>query len=49
VFNIFDNQKVTAVSDVAEDGATGTPLDTYGVARSTQAPRSVRFMVQYDF
>jgi carboxypeptidase family protein/TonB-dependent receptor-like protein len=49
VFNVFDNQKVTAVSDVAEDGATGTPLDTYGVARSTQAPRSVRFMVQYDF
>lgn len=49
VFNVFDNQKVTAVSDVGEDGSTGNPLATYGLARSTQAPRSVRFMVQYDF
>ena len=49
VFNVFDQQKVTAVSDEAEDDATGTPLATYGVYRSTQAPRSFRFMVQYDF
>ncbi|HYG06459.1 MAG TPA: TonB-dependent receptor [Stenotrophomonas sp.] len=49
IFNVFDQQKVTAVSDEAEDDATGTPLDTYGVYRSTQAPRSFRFMVQYDF
>lgn len=51
VFNVFDNQKVTAVSDVAENGAgtDGLPLATYGLARSYQAPRSVRFMVQYDF
>ena len=49
VFNVFNNQKVIAVSDVAEDGSTGLPLSTYGLARATQAPRSVRFMVQYDF
>lgn len=49
VFNVFDNQKVTAISEVAEDGTTGAPLATYGLWRSTQAPRSFRFMVQYDF
>lgn len=49
VFNVFNNQKVTAVSEVAEDGTTGAPLATYGLWRSTQAPRSARFMVQYDF
>lgn len=49
VFNVFDNQKETAVSEVAEDATTGSPLRTYGLIRSTQAPRSVRFMVQYDF
>ena len=49
VFNVFDNQKVTAVTEVAEDGATGVPLNTYMVPRSFQAPRSVRFMIQYNF
>lgn len=49
VFNVFDNQKVTGVTEVAEDGVTGNPVGTYLVPRSFQAPRSVRFMVQYDF
>jgi len=49
VFNVFNNQKVTSVTEVAEDGATGTPVGTYLVPRTFQAPRSVRFMVQYDF
>ena len=49
VFNVFNAQKVTAVSEVAEDSATGNPLSTYLLPRSYQAPRSVRFMVQYDF
>ena len=49
VFNIFDSQKVIAVSEVAEDSATGNPLSTYLLPRAYQAPRSVRFMVQYDF
>ena len=38
-----------AVSEVAEDSATGNPLSTYLLPRAYQAPRSVRFMVQYDF
>ena len=49
VFNVFNARKVTAVSETAEDGATGAPLSTYLLPRSYQAPRSVRFMVQYDF
>ncbi|KAF1718268.1 Oar protein [Pseudoxanthomonas yeongjuensis] len=49
VFNVFNSQKVIAVSDVAEDSATGNPLNTYLLPRAYQAPRSFRFMVQYDF
>ncbi|KAF1702770.1 TonB-dependent receptor [Pseudoxanthomonas suwonensis] len=49
VFNVFNNQKVTAVDERAEDGNTGVPLNTYLLPRSFQAPRSVRFMVQYRF
>ncbi|UHQ19755.1 TonB-dependent receptor [Lysobacter sp. KIS68-7] len=49
VFNVLNSQKVTSVSEVAEDAATGTPLETYLAPASFQAPRSVRFMVQYDF
>lgn len=49
IFNVFNNQKVTAISEVHEDGSTGQNLDTYALWRSTQAPRSARFMVQYDF
>jgi hypothetical protein len=49
VFNVMNNQKVTAVSEVAEDADTGIPLNTYLIPRAYQAPRSVRFLVQYDF
>ncbi|UWX04124.1 hypothetical protein H1235_01565 [Pseudoxanthomonas sp. NC8] len=49
VFNLFDSQKVTSVTEVAEDAITGVPLNTYLVPRGFQTPRSVRFMVQYDF
>jgi hypothetical protein len=49
VFNVMNSQKVTSVSEVAEDADTGIPLNTYLLPRSYQAPRSVRFMVQYDF
>ena len=49
VFNVFNEQKVTSVSESAEDGSTGIPVDTYLLPLSFQAPRSVRFMVQYDF
>ena len=49
VFNVMNNQKVTSVSEVAEDADTGIPLNTYLLPRSYQAPRAVRFMVQYNF
>jgi hypothetical protein len=49
VFNVLNSRKVTSVSEIAEDGATGNPLETYLQPTSFQAPRSVRFMVQYDF
>ena len=49
VFNLFNSRKVTSVSEIAEDAATGDNLETYLLPTSFQAPRSVRFMVQYDF
>jgi hypothetical protein len=50
VFNVFNEHAATAVSEAGEDG-TGQPLfaTTYGIPLTFQAPRSVRFMVQYDF
>ena len=49
VFNVFNHQKVTSVSEVQQDGITGEVLQTYLLPTSFQAPRQVRFMVQYDF
>ncbi|HWU70733.1 MAG TPA: TonB-dependent receptor, partial [Pseudoxanthomonas sp.] len=54
VFNVFNSQKVTSVSEIAEDASLttagpGTPLNTYMLPASFQPARSVRFMVQYDF
>ncbi|QSX75382.1 TonB-dependent receptor [Lysobacter arenosi] len=49
IFNVFNNQKVTSVTEVAEDATTGAPLNTYLLPRTFQAPRQFRFMVQYDF
>jgi hypothetical protein len=49
VFNVLNSQKVTSVAEAAEDSDTGLPLETYLTPASFQAPRSVRFMVQYDF
>ena len=49
VFNVFNSRKVTSVSEIAEDAATGATVETYLLPTSFQAPRSVRFMVQYDF
>ncbi|RZA36816.1 MAG: TonB-dependent receptor [Lysobacteraceae bacterium] len=49
VFNVLNNQKVTSLTEVAEDATTGAPLNTYLLPRTYQAPRTVRFMVQYDF
>ncbi len=49
VFNALNTQKVTSVVETAEVSATGAASATYLVPASFQAPRSVRFMVQYDF
>ena len=49
VFNLFDSQEVTSVVETAEVPETGLPSEQYLVPASFQAPRSVRFMVQYDF
>jgi hypothetical protein len=49
IFNLLNNQKETSVNEIAEDGSTGTPSEQYLMPTSFQAPRSVRFMVQYDF
>ncbi|MEF9977539.1 MAG: Oar protein, partial [Thermomonas sp.] len=49
VFNVFNKQKVTSVNEQAEVAATGVASNVYLLPASFQAPRSVRFMVQYDF
>ncbi len=50
VFNVFNTQKALAVDEFGEDD-NGNPLrnSTYMTPTILQAPRSVRFMVQYDF
>ncbi len=60
VFNVFNAQAVTNVDEFGEDvigrptfgencGGPGEAECTYNRATGYQAPRSVRFMVQYDF
>src|SRR5690606_22311721 len=43
VFNVFNNQKTTSVTETAEVASTGGPSPTYLLPASFQAPRSVRF------
>ncbi|HST44438.1 MAG TPA: TonB-dependent receptor, partial [Luteimonas sp.] len=49
VFNVFNSDKVTSVNEVAEVPETGLASETYLAPASFQAPRAVRFMLQYDF
>ncbi|MFT3761041.1 MAG: TonB-dependent receptor [Pseudoxanthomonas sp.] len=49
VFNVFNEQKVASVIEGAEDAPSGAPSANYLLPASYQTPRSVRFMVQYDF
>ncbi|MGN6222639.1 TonB-dependent receptor [Pseudoxanthomonas sp.] len=49
IFNVFDTQEPIAYNETAEDAVTGLPVETYLSPVAFQAPRSVRFMVQYDF
>ncbi|MDQ3038224.1 MAG: TonB-dependent receptor [Pseudomonadota bacterium] len=51
VFNVLNNAKPISVNEIGED-ASGSPFNvrnTYGTPTAFQAPRSVRFLVQYDF
>lgn len=50
VFNVFNRQKALAVDESGED-STGNPLMgiTYLTPTVYQAPRAVRFMVQYNW
>ncbi|MFC3549938.1 TonB-dependent receptor domain-containing protein [Lysobacter cavernae] len=50
IFNVFNRQKALAVDEFGED-STGNPLQgvTYMTPTVYQAPRAVRFMVQYDW
>jgi hypothetical protein len=49
VFNVFNKQKTLSVQEVAEDRVSGAALATYQIPTAFQQPRSVRFLVQYDF
>ncbi len=50
VFNLFNEHAVTAVNEYGEN-SVGQPLtsSTYKTPTAFQAPRSFRFMVQYDY
>ena len=49
MFNVLNKQRVVSVVEQAEDPDTGLPSDAYLLPTAYQPPRSVRFMVQYDF
>ena len=49
VFNVFNDHAVTAVVEQGENAAGDPQPDIYRTPVSFQAPRAVRFMVQYDF
>jgi hypothetical protein len=49
VFNVFNAQSASTFDEFGED-TVGNPVpETYKRATGYQAPRAVRFMVQYDF
>jgi hypothetical protein len=49
VFNVFDEHAVTSVIEQGENTAGQPQPDRYLTPTTFQAPRSVRFMVQYEF
>ena len=49
VFNVFNSQTTTSISEGAEDPTGGLALPTYRLPLSTLSPRYVQLMVQYDF
>ena len=49
VFNVFNEHAVTNVVEQGENAAGEPQPDRYHTPTGFQSPRSVRFMVQYDF
>ena len=49
VFNVFNEHAVTSVIEQGENAAGHAAAGSYMTPTGFQAPRSVRFMVQYDF
>lgn len=51
IFNVLDSGKAISVSEIGENasGDPGPQQVSYGTPTAFQTPRSVRFMVQYDF
>lgn len=49
VFNVFNNQGVVSVEEHGEDASANWQPNVWKSATGYQTPRSVRFMVQYDF
>lgn len=51
VFNVMNSRKPISVNEIGEDagGNPATVANTYLTPTAWQTPRSVRFMVQYDF
>ncbi|MDQ3229880.1 MAG: Oar protein, partial [Pseudomonadota bacterium] len=51
VFNVLDSDKPISVNEIGEDGAgdPGPVQVSYRTPSAFQPPRSVRFLVQYDF
>jgi hypothetical protein len=49
IFNVFNSQKETAVIEQGESGGPGAPAAEYGIGRSFQSPRAIRFGVTYNF
>ncbi|MFT3807046.1 TonB-dependent receptor [Arenimonas sp.] len=49
VFNVFNSHAVTSVIEQGENTAGEPQLDRYKTPTGFQAPRSFRFMVQYDW
>jgi hypothetical protein len=49
VFNVLNSRDATSVNEFGEDAAGNPQPAVYKVPTGWQNPRSVRFMVQYDF
>lgn len=49
IFNVFDEQTVTAVIEQSESGGPGATTPDYRLPRGFQSPRAVRVGVSYNF